>query len=277
MKTLIALLLLCAPIGAQVTAQMSAPLSINAEASLQFSVPLEVTIGGSPGSVDAFQISLNPTDALGTSLLGFTLGPVTANADFSAASVEISTNPLVGDWISFGVVRDLSATFSFQTFGTYDIVTFDLMCANTGTGIIDFPINQAAPPFGFPMQNVMTYNLLVSGTSDTNMVPGGLAFPITVIPRFARFIRGDANTSGSVNIADVIFMLDYLFIAGATPTCFDASDVNDSGAVNLADPLFLLGSLFVGGAPNPPFPFPTCGTDGTPSALDCDLALTPPC
>jgi hypothetical protein len=84
------------------------------------------------------------------------------------------------------------------------------------------------------------------------------------------FIRGDANDDGSLDIADAILVLEYLFSAGSTPACLSAADVNDDDVINLADPIHLLGHLF--GAPSGPAPappFPSCGADPTPGSTAC--------
>ena len=85
-------------------------------------------------------------------------------------------------------------------------------------------------------------------------------------PPPGQFLRGDANESGELNVADVITMLDYLFGTGTSAPCLDAFDVNDSGVVNIADPIGLLGYLFAAEAPPAP-PFPTVGTDPTADSL----------
>ena len=82
------------------------------------------------------------------------------------------------------------------------------------------------------------------------------------------FIRGDANLDASLNIADPISVLAHLF-SGGTVLCQSAADGNDDGIVNIADPVSLLGWIFGGTLPPPPIPFPNCGFDPTPDALDC--------
>ena len=81
------------------------------------------------------------------------------------------------------------------------------------------------------------------------------------------FLRGDTDLSGTLNIADVIRLLEILFQGGALGmTCEDALDVNDSGIANIADAIYLLSYLF-GGGPDPAAPFPTAGVDPTPDLL----------
>ncbi|MCA8960800.1 MAG: hypothetical protein KDC38_09815 [Planctomycetes bacterium] len=69
------------------------------------------------------------------------------------------------------------------------------------------------------------------------------------------FIRGDANGDGTLDVADVISMLSFLFQGGELLVCETALDGNDSGDVNVADAIYLLSFLFTGGPP-PPAPYP---------------------
>ena len=82
------------------------------------------------------------------------------------------------------------------------------------------------------------------------------------------FNRGDSNGDGTINIADAIYLLNYLYQDGPTPTCLDTADVNDDGAVDIADAVYGL-SMLKGGGPLPPPPFNQCGDDPTPDAVDC--------
>ena len=83
------------------------------------------------------------------------------------------------------------------------------------------------------------------------------------------FMRGDANGDGSLDIADPILVLGYLFSNKAVG-CLDTADANDDGVIDIADPVRILGFLF-GGAPPLPPPFPDLGLDPTPDDLSCEL------
>ena len=89
-----------------------------------------------------------------------------------------------------------------------------------------------------------------------------------------RFKRGDANADNTVNIADAIFTLGFLFGGGPAPACMDAADANDDGTVNIADAIAALGYLF-GGTGDLPAPFGSCGVDPTDDVLGC--VSFPPC
>ena len=83
-----------------------------------------------------------------------------------------------------------------------------------------------------------------------------------------RFIRGENNCDGKVNLTDSVNTLLCLFCGVTCSACEDAMDVNDSGDLALDDPLQLLTYLFSNG-PCPLPPFPDLGWDATPDTLDC--------
>ena len=82
------------------------------------------------------------------------------------------------------------------------------------------------------------------------------------------FVRGDANNDSLVDLADVLFILNFLFDNGPPPECTDTADTNDDGNVEISDPIGILNFLFLQGCP-PQAPFPECGPDSTPDNLNC--------
>ena len=94
-----------------------------------------------------------------------------------------------------------------------------------------------------------------------------LSFASSSVHADDQFIRGDANLDGTIDIGDPISILGQLFSSTPT-TCVDASDANDDGSRDIGDAIYVLGFTFSSGAP-PLAPFPTCGVDPTPDALDC--------
>ncbi|MBN1444231.1 MAG: hypothetical protein JXA90_16080 [Planctomycetes bacterium] len=88
-----------------------------------------------------------------------------------------------------------------------------------------------------------------------------------------RFIRGDADLSGGLNVTDPVVVLSALFLGGSPLVCLDAADANDVGRVDISDPIFVLRYLFLGGPPPPP-PFPHPGVDLSPeTSLGCERGL----
>ncbi len=88
-------------------------------------------------------------------------------------------------------------------------------------------------------------------------------------PAPARCVRGDVRPDGSVDIADVRVLLDYLFHQVELPPCEKAADVDDDGSLTIADPIALLLHFFAG-VESLPAPFMDCGVDLTADELGCD-------
>src|SRR5690606_12724411 len=82
------------------------------------------------------------------------------------------------------------------------------------------------------------------------------------------YARGDANSDGGFALSDAIFVLSYLFISGAAPTCDAAADANGDGRVDISDGISILTTLFVSGDPLPA-PFPDCGPPPAGETIEC--------
>jgi hypothetical protein len=66
-----------------------------------------------------------------------------------------------------------------------------------------------------------------------------------------RFISGDCNGNGVIDVADVVYLLNYLFVGGPAPVpCLEAGDATCDGIVDASDIVSLLNYLFVHG-PSP--------------------------
>jgi len=55
---------------------------------------------------------------------------------------------------------------------------------------------------------------------------------------------GDCNGDGRVNVADIAFLIRFLFYAGPTPRDYLSGDLNQDGSVNIADAVRLIGYIF---------------------------------
>jgi hypothetical protein len=79
-----------------------------------------------------------------------------------------------------------------------------------------------------------------------------LATLITVARTFEpQYVIGDANGDDVIDIADVVFIVNYLFINGPAPDPPERGDPNCDGEVDLGDVVYLVDYLFVGGPPPP--------------------------
>jgi len=62
-------------------------------------------------------------------------------------------------------------------------------------------------------------------------------------------LRGDTNGDGIIDISDVVYLINYLFIGGPLPVPLAAGDCNRDTVVDVSDVVSLLNYLFVGGPP----------------------------
>lgn len=61
--------------------------------------------------------------------------------------------------------------------------------------------------------------------------------------------RGDCNCDGIIDLADVIFLLNYLYKGGPAPAPLELGDVNCDDILDLADVIYLINFLFKSGSP----------------------------
>ena len=99
-------------------------------------------------------------------------------------------------------------------------------------------------------------------------LPGTATLRFTFVTAATRFIRGDSNGDGSIDISDPIQLLVRLFGGGAGGPCLSAADFDDSGTLELTDVLGALSFLFLNGLA-PAAPYPACGLDGTLDEIPC--------
>ncbi len=67
-------------------------------------------------------------------------------------------------------------------------------------------------------------------------------------------LAGDADNGGDVSISDAVFLIAYIFQAGAAPPCSAEGDADGGGDVNIGDATHLIVYIFQSG------PTPICGT-----------------
>lgn len=77
-------------------------------------------------------------------------------------------------------------------------------------------------------------------------------------------LRGNVDYSAGdvIDIADLVFLVDYMFNAGSQPPCLEEADMNGDSALDIADLVYLVDYMFSGG----PDPLP-CPSDVADSVI----------
>lgn len=65
-------------------------------------------------------------------------------------------------------------------------------------------------------------------------------------------LGGDVDHSGGIDVADLGYIVDYLFRSGPPPPCDAEGDVDGSGGIDVADLGYIVDYLFRSGPPPPP-------------------------
>jgi len=66
--------------------------------------------------------------------------------------------------------------------------------------------------------------------------------------------RGNADGQGGINVADLTYLVSYLFDGGLAPPCYEEGNTDGEGGINVADLTYLVDYLFFNGPAPPPCP-----------------------
>jgi len=77
------------------------------------------------------------------------------------------------------------------------------------------------------------------------------------LPYFKTFtvtvgMRGDANNDGNINIADAVYLIEYIFKGGPEPVTMYQGDADGDNNLNISDAVYLINYIFKNGPPPPP-------------------------
>lgn len=201
--------------------------------------------------VNALQCSIGYDDSLVTATGATPVGPAAA-ADFFA--VQMGTPGA----LVFGLGMDLATPFDGAVIppgAGLEVVatTWDI------DGAAPAPTT-AALTFTDGLGSPATDNLLVV-SGGTTQTPGLTDGAIQIL-NFNSFIRSDCNADSVIDIADGVYLINFLFGDGPAPVCDDACDSNDDSDLNVADSIYVWNYALLDG-PAPLAPFPAAGLDPT--------------
>jgi hypothetical protein len=99
------------------------------------------------------------------------------------------------------------------------------------------------------------YTMIISAGGQSSPIGSGSSTHYKLMGGYvgATFVqRGDVNADGIVNVNDVVYLINYLFVpASPPPVPLEAGDATCDGIINVNDVVYLINYLFVPGSPPP--------------------------
>jgi aminopeptidase N len=159
-------------------------------------------------------------------------------------------------------------TISSTTYGM-NIVTTDLpnapqfaayaetLWAKGGTPSYKWKLNSGNLPDGLQLDSLTgvisgvptvqdSFDFTVKVTDSTNPAKTDTQ-QLYIVVGGSPFIRGDVNHDGAVEVGDVVYLINNLYLGGPDPLPYDAGDLNCDGVVDVNDVVYLINYLFRSG------------------------------
>jgi hypothetical protein len=156
---------------------------------------------------------------------------------FACSNCRFVENDDMGDWYIFQSAYGLLSVGSTKTGSMlcfYDYYTPLGQGANFGDAFLSWCINDIETCAG----------------SDSRPWFYGMALlgdPTLKISRYMRNPTGDVNEDRTVDVSDVIFLINYLFVGGPAPNPLALGDPSGDCLIDAADAVYLLNYLFSSG------------------------------
>ena len=162
-----------------------------------------------------------------------------------------------------GVVLSLTEGTTLPPRGTESVLALEITGPESGTSVLF--LRDGLRGSGQPVSNVIT----VGGDSRLACNQGTTRLVIQHGHADSHlFKRGNANNDLGIDIADPIWIVNELYLEGPATPCGDYADANDDGLLDASDVVYLIEYLFRAGA-SPPEPFRECGVDPTSDDVGC--------
>ena len=210
-----------------------------------------------PNDTQGFQFGVEydaaAVEATGVSSIG-ALSGLSGGAGPAFFGVNLTPGLPVGasGGVTLGVVYSLMGGVSLAYDGATDVVSIEF-------DVVPFGVDPATTLVSFRDD-------LGDPMLPTSVVVGGNSFLVTgspggfIVIEDSGYLRGDCNDDAIVNIADGIWILNELFLAGPPNDCEAACDANDDSVFDQTDAIYIFNYQSFEGPP-PPTPFPDCGFD----------------
>ncbi|MEW5923497.1 MAG: M43 family zinc metalloprotease [Candidatus Zixiibacteriota bacterium] len=89
-------------------------------------------------------------------------------------------------------------------------------------------------------------SIIIAGYSDAFCM-GGTDCQLIRFEDISSFVCGDVNASGTINMQDILYLIDYLYYGGPAPYPLESGDVDCNGVINLLDYTYLYNYVYRSG------------------------------
>jgi subtilisin family serine protease len=137
-----------------------------------------------------------------------------------------------------GSVVSEAVKFDFLTHGTID---------TAGTGAYDQSYCIATGPFNLAPGQSDTIAFAMIGGTDLQSLRNSAASAQNRYAHPIGYVCGDADGSTGIDIADVVYLIAYIFSSGPAPAPMAAGDADCDGSISIADVVFLISYIFSNG------------------------------
>lgn len=201
--------------------------------------------GGRDSSAGEFRTIISPTlfvpnaDALNFDLTNLPTQIGNCGVGIFGFSFTAAPNPYWADmelWIRFANVLN-------PGFLQYQCPTAEIA---SGGGPVDNDDSEVVFPLGAIAPGMGQMQLFSSPGMCLTIDCWGLR---SRVPTFPEYICGDADGNSAVSIADVVFLINYIFAGGPAPNPLQSGDADCSGGISIADAVYIINYIFSGGAP----------------------------
>ncbi|MDD5110250.1 MAG: hypothetical protein PHI63_03465 [Patescibacteria group bacterium] len=148
---------------------------------------------------------------------------------------EVITNPAI---INFNITDDsLSSVYISEFFkdDLYNYASRDPL--------------RSFKNFSYTLRRMLTpgrHEIVIDGVNSGHSYFAIIIFDVVQSPRF---VRGDVNQDGRIDVSDSVTILENLYQGTAPINCLDSADVNNDEELNLTDGVALLQNLFMSEKP----------------------------
>jgi parallel beta-helix repeat protein/predicted outer membrane repeat protein len=155
----------------------------------------------------------------------------------SSSSPEIRNTIVSNELVGYGIYAEEGSYPTITYCDVWNNASGNFSGCTPGDGCIsDDPVFCDPENGNYYLQNTSPCLGAGQGGSDIGALPAGCT-------------RGDVNGDGTIDIADITYLINYLFIDGSAPDPSWVGDANSDGVVDVADVAYLINYLFIDGPP----------------------------